>query len=101
MLSTSPPHTQMSGEYLRAGLEQTNVLMHMTSAIREIPDHQEVYLDAQGYSNVIVEILERVGRDRAPTDEDALKYHLHDIVSTETDETKFWGGAVAHLTKMP
>jgi len=71
------------------------------SDIREIPDHQEVYLDAQGYSNVIVEILERVGRDKAPTDEDALKYHLHDIVSTETDETKFWGGAVAQLTKMP
>jgi hypothetical protein len=71
------------------------------SAIREIPDHQEVFLDTQGYTNVIVEILERVGEDKAPTDEDAIKYHLHDIVSTETDETKFWGGGNAHLTKLP
>lgn len=73
----------------------------MKSAIREIPDHQEVYLDTQGYSNVIVEILERVGKDKAPTDEDAIKYHLHDIVSTETDETKFWGGEDVKLAKMP
>jgi hypothetical protein len=71
------------------------------SDIREIPDHQEVYLDAQGYTNVIIEILERVAKDKAPTDEDAIKYHLHDIVSTETDETKFWGGQAAKLTKMP
>lgn len=71
------------------------------STIREIPDHQEVYLDSHGYTNVIFEILERVGADIAPTDEDALKYHLHDIVSTETDETKFWGGGTASFTKLP
>ena len=50
---------------------------------------------------MIIEILERVAREKAPTDEDAVKYHLHDIVSTETDETKFWGGEAAKLTKMP
>jgi hypothetical protein len=71
------------------------------SNIREIPDHQEVYLDTQGYSNVIVEILERVDQSKAPTDEDAIKYHLHDIVSTETDITKFWGGEDVKLPKMP
>ncbi|KIW00883.1 uncharacterized protein PV09_07636 [Verruconis gallopava] len=71
------------------------------STIREVPDHQEVYLDAEGYTNVIIEILERVDKDKAPTDEDATKYHLNDIVSTETDETRFWGGEAAHLSKLP
>jgi hypothetical protein len=76
-------------------------LIRTPSNIREIPDHQEVYLDTQGYTNVIVEVLERVGADKAPTDEDAIKYHLHDIVSTETDKTKFWGGGTVHLVKLP
>ena len=76
-------------------------MLTITSTIREIPDHQEVYLDTQGYTNVIVEILERVDTAKAPTDEDAIKYHLHDIVSTETDETKYWGGEDVKLVKMP
>ena len=74
---------------------------NLNSTIREVPDHQEVYIDAKGYSNIIVEILERVENDVAATDEDALKYHLHDIVATETDETKFWGGGTAHMTRLP
>jgi len=60
-----------------------------------------VYLDTAGYTNVIFEILERVTKEQAPTDEDAIKYHLHDIVFTETDETKVWFGGSAVVTKLP
>lgn len=37
----------------------------------------------------------------AATDEDALKYHLKDIVSDDSAETKIWAGGKATLTKMP
>ncbi|KAF1920365.1 hypothetical protein BDU57DRAFT_12326 [Ampelomyces quisqualis] len=55
-----------------------------TSQIREIPDHQEVYLDTNGYSSIVVEILEYVQK---PTDEEALQYHFADLVEGTGDST--------------
>ncbi|KAJ4309083.1 hypothetical protein N0V94_009088 [Neodidymelliopsis sp. IMI 364377] len=51
-----------------------------TSQIREVPDHQEVYLDLQGYSSIVVEILEYVEKN---SDEEALQYHFADLIDEE------------------
>lgn len=54
------------------------------SSLRQIPDHQEVYIDSDGYSSIVVDILEYVAKD---TDEDALQYHFHDLVDGTGDST--------------
>lgn len=54
------------------------------SQIREVPDHQEVYLDIAGYSSVVVEILEYVNKG---SDEEALQYHFGDLVEGTGDST--------------
>ncbi|PVI07724.1 Mog1p/PsbP-like protein [Periconia macrospinosa] len=54
-----------------------------TSQIRQVPDHQEVYLDTNGYSGVIFEILEYVDKP----DEEALQYHFADLVDGTGDAT--------------
>src|ERR1700759_1879803 len=58
------------------------------SNFRQVPDHQEVFVQADGLTSIIFEILERVEKDLS--DEDALKYHLKDIVYVEsaTDDSK-------------
>ncbi|KAF2827721.1 Mog1p/PsbP-like protein [Ophiobolus disseminans] len=55
-----------------------------TSQIREVPDHQEVYLDTDGYSSIVIEILEYVDK---PSDEAALQYHFADLVDGTGDST--------------
>lgn len=55
------------------------------STIRQVPDHQEVYLSATGFSSLIFDLGERV--THASTDEEALRYHFADIVD-EKDTKK-------------
>lgn len=50
------------------------------SQIREVPDHQEVYLDTNGYSSIVVEILEYQEKG---SDEEALQYHFADLIDEE------------------
>ncbi|KAL8655315.1 MAG: hypothetical protein Q9210_000946 [Variospora velana] len=68
------------------------------SNIREVPDHQEIYLDASGFSSIIIEIAERV--TQPPTDEEALKFHFQDIVD-HNDTSKIWRTDLAHLPHFP
>ncbi|KAL9043041.1 MAG: hypothetical protein Q9180_000163 [Flavoplaca navasiana] len=68
------------------------------SNIREVPDHQEIYLDASGFSSVIIEIAERVSDP--PTDQEALKFHFEDIVD-EHDTSRVWHTDVAQLVHLP
>jgi hypothetical protein len=72
-----------------------------SSAIRQVPDHQEIYLDTNGYTNVIFEVNERVAAEDASNDDEAIKYHLNDIVATETDTIKVWDQGTASLSKLP
>lgn len=60
------------------------------SQIRQVPDHQEVWIDNAGFSSVVIDILERVTVAASsslsnPEDPDAaaLKHHLHDIVASD------------------
>lgn len=68
------------------------------SEIRQVPDHQEVWLDTNGFTSIIVEILERVDK---PSDIEALEYHLRDIVEEDVTDTKIWTSSQAHFSKLP
>lgn len=67
------------------------------SDIRQVPDHQEVYLDKDGYTSIIVEVLERVEKP----DTDAVLYHLQDILDEDAADAKLWTSNSAHLSKLP
>ena len=55
------------------------------SNFRQIPDHQEVYSDANKDESIIIEILERVNI----SDNKAIKYHFNDISQVnESTQTK-------------
>ncbi|KAI9827634.1 MAG: hypothetical protein M1819_006923 [Sarea resinae] len=60
------------------------------SNIRQVPDHQEVYIDVNGYTSIIFEITEHVEKDQASTDEEAIKYHLDDIAEEPGDRLEIW-----------
>ncbi|KAF2466798.1 Mog1p/PsbP-like protein [Lindgomyces ingoldianus] len=68
------------------------------SGIRQIPDHQEVYLDSNSYSSIVFDILERVEK---PDDEAALQYHFADLIEGTGDETNVLGQGKATMLKMP
>ena len=67
------------------------------SDIRQVPDHQEVWLDRNGFTSIVFEILERVEKP----DVEALKYHLQDIVEEDEGEMRIWTSSEAHFQKLP
>jgi hypothetical protein len=67
------------------------------SEIRQVPDNQEVYLDKDGFTSIVVDILERVEKP----DNEALKFHLNDIVDEDAGETKVWTTGEAYFAKLP
>ncbi|KAK3698019.1 hypothetical protein LTR37_017135 [Vermiconidia calcicola] len=67
------------------------------SEIRQVPDNQEVYLDKDGFSSIVIDILERVEKP----DFEALQFHLRDIVEEDAGETKVWTTGAAHFSKLP
>jgi hypothetical protein len=62
-----------------------------------VPDNQEVYLDKDGFTSIVFDILERVDKP----DIEALKFHLHDIVDEDAGETKLWTTGEAHISRLP
>ncbi|KAF2130006.1 Mog1p/PsbP-like protein [Dothidotthia symphoricarpi CBS 119687] len=68
------------------------------SQIRQIPDHQEVYLDNDGYSSIVVEILEYV---RKPSDGEALQHHFADLVDGTGDHTNILVQSDEAMAKVP
>lgn len=68
------------------------------SQIRQIPDHQEVYLDAAGYASIVVEILEYVEQG---SDEAALQFHFGEVVEGTGDATTVLEQRVEGMRGMP
>ncbi|KAK5126300.1 hypothetical protein LTR85_010536 [Meristemomyces frigidus] len=71
------------------------------SEIRQVPDHQEVWLERDGFTSVVFEVLERVEKD---DDVDALTYHLADLVEEEEDggDVRVWEeGRRVEFGKLP
>jgi hypothetical protein len=73
------------------------------STIRQVPDHQEVYLDKDGFTSIIFDITERVGVPGSgpATDGAALTTHLEDIVDTDIDTIKVWSTTSTAFSKLP
>ncbi|KAI9752683.1 MAG: hypothetical protein M4579_005521 [Chaenotheca gracillima] len=69
------------------------------SKIRQIPDHQEVYLDNDGLTSIIFEINERVDASvvGSTSDEDAVRYHLDDVIEAEDDGKREEGIRIVSL----
>ncbi|KAK2768694.1 hypothetical protein FQN54_000550 [Arachnomyces sp. PD_36] len=63
-----------------------------SSQLREIPDHQEIYLSPTTLTNIIIEINQRVGQDEnIHDDKSAARYHIRDICDNDDtfDESLF------------
>lgn len=88
--------TPLFGGALSASLPST---FGDVSDIRQVPDHQEVWLDRDGYTSVVFEILEQVEKG---SDEEALKYHLEDLVEEDDiGRMNVWGSNTAYMSKLP
>ena len=73
-------------------------LLIFYSKLRQIPDHQEVYLKRDGLASIVFDVLERVtGFD---TDEEAFKYHLEDVADGD-DDIRVWGIDRVTMAKVP
>lgn len=81
------------------------------STLRDVPSNQEVYLQTDGLTSIVIEILEYACPPEHPckTDEEALKYHYADMVAgghvregTEDEETtRFWAvGFDVHMPRL-
>ncbi|KAF2175550.1 Mog1p/PsbP-like protein [Zopfia rhizophila CBS 207.26] len=88
-------HTELYGGAITVDLP---VGFGDASDIRQIPDHQEVYLDASGYTSIVFDILERVEK---PTNEEALQYHFADLIDGTGDETNVLNQGSAKMEKIP
>jgi hypothetical protein len=73
------------------------------STIRQVPDHQEVYLDKDGFTSIIFDITQRVGGagDGPAIDGAALTAHLEDIVDSDEDTVKVWNTSNTQFSKIP
>lgn len=71
------------------------------SQIRQVPDTQEVFLDRDGFTSIVFDILERVDVGEEKSDADALKYHFSDIVEDDTERAQIWTSNTAVFTKLP
>ncbi|TVY20006.1 putative ran guanine nucleotide release factor [Lachnellula arida] len=73
------------------------------STIRQVPDHQEVYLDKDGFTSIIFDITERVGAAGSgpAVDGAALTTHLEDIVDSDIDVVKVWNTSNTQFSKLP
>ncbi|KAF2237459.1 Mog1p/PsbP-like protein [Viridothelium virens] len=72
------------------------------SDLRQVPDHQEVYIDANGLTSIIVDILERQPSEMCSDDEEVAINHLKDITNDhDLMHTKIWTAGAAQFSKIP
>ncbi|KAI0475010.1 Mog1p/PsbP-like protein [Xylariaceae sp. FL0804] len=71
------------------------------SQLRQVPDHQEVFIDKDGFTSIIVEINERVGGPGSSNeiDGEAIVTHLREILA-EDDEPRIWNSAKTQFTRL-
>ncbi|KAI0803453.1 Mog1p/PsbP-like protein [Xylaria sp. FL0064] len=71
------------------------------SQLRQVPDNQEVYIDKDGFTSIIIEINERVGEDGSSAEIDgrALTTHLEEIVGNDVDRLKVWNTTPTQFSK--
>ncbi|KAF2972044.1 hypothetical protein GQX73_g1606 [Xylaria multiplex] len=72
------------------------------STLRQVPDNQEVYIDKEGFSSIIIEINERVGGGGSSPEIDgaALTTHLEEVVGNDADGLKVWNTTPTKFSKL-
>ncbi|KAI1365109.1 hypothetical protein F5Y08DRAFT_304879 [Xylaria arbuscula] len=72
------------------------------SKLRQVPDNQEVYIDKDGFTSIIIEIDERVGESGSSEEIDgtALTTHLREIVGDDIDGLKVWNTTPTQFSKL-
>lgn len=67
-----------------------------------MPNHQEVYIDKDGFTSIIIEINERVGDEGSSTEIDgrALTEHLEGIIGEDVDRLKVWNTTPTQFSKL-
>ncbi|GAP85207.1 putative ran-interacting mog1 protein [Rosellinia necatrix] len=72
------------------------------SQLRQVPDNQEVYIDKDGFTSIIVEINERVGEEGSSDEVDgrALITHLEEIVGQDAEGLKVWSTTRTRFSKL-
>jgi len=67
------------------------------SDFRQIPDHQEVYMEGSGLASIVLEVVECV--QDAANDLEAMHIHLKDIVDSK-DRLNFWWEKAISMPKL-
>jgi hypothetical protein len=67
-----------------------------------VPDNQEVYIDKDGFTSIIVEINERVGSEGSSAEIDgrALTTHLEEIVGEDASRLQVWNTTPTQFSKL-
>ncbi|KAK3376617.1 hypothetical protein B0T24DRAFT_619095 [Lasiosphaeria ovina] len=63
------------------------------SKLRQVPDNQEVYIDKDGFTSIIIDITERIGpagSSSLEADGQALTTHLEELLGEDADSVKVW-----------
>lgn len=72
------------------------------SQLRQVPDNQEVYIDKDGFTSIVIEINERIGGEGSTPEIDgrALTTHLEEIVREDADRLKVWNTTPTQFSKL-
>ncbi|KAF3763796.1 Mog1p/PsbP-like protein [Cryphonectria parasitica EP155] len=72
------------------------------SKLRQVPDNQEVFIDKDGFTSIIFDITERVGRPGSSDEIDgaALTTHLEELVGSDVDTVKVWNSTETVFSKL-
>ncbi|KAF1825134.1 Mog1p/PsbP-like protein [Dissoconium aciculare CBS 342.82] len=65
------------------------------SEVRQVPDNQEAYLDPDGFTSIVVEILERV-ESEGGDDEAAFREHFKELTD-ESEDAKILPGSIRRV----
>ncbi|KAF2864192.1 Mog1p/PsbP-like protein [Piedraia hortae CBS 480.64] len=68
------------------------------SHLRDIPDHEELFIDAEGFTSIIIDITEHVAM---PTESEAMETHLQDVVEEDRPATEVARLRQAPFAKLP
>ncbi|KAL2045521.1 hypothetical protein N7G274_001949 [Stereocaulon virgatum] len=75
-MATEFKHTELFGGAITANIPSG---FADASAIRQVPDNQEVYVESNGFTSLTIDLTERV--THFSTDKEALEYHFDDIIA--------------------
>ncbi|KAJ2896590.1 Ran-interacting Mog1 protein [Zalerion maritima] len=90
----------VSSQYLKYN---KNPFVGRNSQIRQIPENQECFIERDGFTSIIFDILERVGKPGSGAEIDgvALTEHIQDIVGEEESQNlRLWNTTETKITRL-